>query len=520
VNRLKDFLLIFVSAVFWVLPFHFGQLAVLSFVAFVPYFFVLRQKSAGRAAQSSFLLGFLFYLMLAYWLSLVNGLGFVLLAAYLALYPALFGLLASSVLWGKEDAGVRSPKQSVWSAIVVSALWVIFEFLRGWVVGGIPWALLAYAQWRNLLFIQIADWAGAFGVSFLVFFVNVMIFMMSRVRGESRMQYLRSTALVLAGVLGAAALYGFISLSSTKPNPEIRVSVIQGNIPQEEKWNSKIKEIIFEKYKRLTFISALERPDLIVWPETSFPGYLEDEPVMAAQLRSSIRKVRVPVLVGAPTLGDIDEGLRFFNSAVLYGADGEERRRYSKVHLVPFGEYVPFDPVFGILRNFVNIGRFSPGREKTVFELPLSDPRRSARPRFSVLICYEDIFPWLVRDFCNRGANFLVNISNDAWFGRSTAPYQHAQASVFRAIENRTAVVRATNTGFSCVISPEGKILAGVQDNQGREIFVTGHRSCEIPLAKTKSFYTRFGDVFAWFLFFLVFVHYRIRMKEHRYSKL
>ena len=299
----------------------------------------------------------------------------------------------------------------------------------------------------------------------------------------------------------------------------LHVSVLQGNIPQEEKWDAKIKNIIFEKYKRLTFMSAIERSDLIVWPETSFPGYLEDEPVMAAQLRNVVRQSRTDVLVGAPTLGDLEKGLRFYNSAVFYGPDGEERKRYSKVHLVPFGEYVPFEPFLSFVRNFVQIGHFTAGQERTIFAMATRYQKTKLKVKFAALICYEDIFPGLVREFCNHGADFLINMTNDAWFGKTSAPYQHAQASVFRAVENRVNVVRATNTGFSCFISPEGRILDSVNEN-GQEIFVTGHKGADLILRKERSFYTRFGDIFAAFCFFLCFLAYKDHSKHKPYARL
>src|SRR3989338_4149223 len=154
-------------------------------------------------------------------------------------------------------------------------------------------------------------------------------------------------------------------------------------------------------------MSAIARSDLIVWPETSFPGYLEDEPVMAAQLRNMVRQSKTEVLVGAPTIGDLEKGLRFYNSAILYSADGEEKKRTSKVHLVPFGEYVPFEKILGFIHHFFAIGHFSPGQEKTIFETPTRYQQKNIKAKFGVLICYEDIFPGLVRDFCKNGADFL-----------------------------------------------------------------------------------------------------------------
>ncbi len=510
-SRTRELALLVTSSVLLVLPFHIGGFWPLAFVAFVPAFFVLRHKKGIEAFGASFIFGFVYFLLLGFWLAFVNPAGLVVTVAYLALAFAFFGSLVSPYL--------NHPKL-VRSLLFIPSVWVVLEFLRGWMFGGIPWALLAYSQWKNVVAIQFAEITGAYGVSFFIVLVNFILFKLIE----------RKTAqtALLTGVLAGSILlvggYGFLSLFSrdayyknVQSPAVLRVSVIQGNVPQDQKWNAKVKGIIFEKYRRLTAMSASEKADLIVWPETSFPGYLEDEPLLSSQLRSLVRQCRTEVLVGAPTLGDLEQGLRFYNSAILYGADGEEKKRYSKLHLVPFGEFVPFEPLFGFVRMFGAIGHFSPGREYSVFNIRSRNQKPTIEAKFSVLICFEDTFPALVRTFCRHGAHFLINITNDAWFGKTTAPYQHAQASIFRAVENRVWVVRAANTGLSCFISPEGRVVDSVQDN-GQEIFVTGRKAHDLILRKTPSFYTRFGDVFVIITLGLVILALRGRFKDNTYS--
>ena len=538
-SRFRNLFLTVLSAVFLVLPFHFGKLGALAFFAFIPYFIVLSSCPPGAAFKVSCLHGFLFFCLLGYWLSYVNVLGFVLLAAYLALYFAFFGIAASKFINSERPFGQMSAASLIKPCIFLPAVWVALEFVRSWLAGGFPWALLGYSQWKTLPLIQMADITGAYGVSYFVLFINLLLFQGFRVLVMKPAEFSKfgfsaetkkKTLSILTGVLFLAFLLiggtGALTLQSRinfykSPGDKavLRVSVLQGSIPQEEKWDAKIKNIIFEKYKRLMFMSAVEKSDLIVWPETSFPGYLEDEVEMAAQLRSAVRQTRTAVLVGAPTFGDLEKGLRFYNSAVLYGPDGEEHQRYSKVHLVPFGEYVPFERLIGFIRRFVQIGHFTPGQEKTIFTVVSRYQKIKLKANFAALICYEDIFPGLVRDFCNQGADFLINMTNDAWFGDSTAPYQHTQASVFRAVENRVPVVRATNTGLSCFISPEGFVMSTVMEN-GKEIFVTGHKGCDLILRKGRSFYTRFGDVFVVFCFFLCLLAYKDRSKKRIYSSI
>lgn len=495
------------------LPFHFPECGFLAFVAYVPYLWAIRRLDTADTLRASLIFGFTHFLCVGYWLAFVNVPGMLLAAAYLALYPALFGLAARRFL----DRRVESLSLAgAWKeCVAIPALWVLSEYLRGVLLfGGMPWALTGHSQWKNLAFIQIADVTGVHGVSFFVMLVNACVhhlvrYPLKRSRRtapgaavdpfETTGSLWRWSAAVLVAAVALVGGYGAWALSarerSAVPARALQVCLLQGNIPQEEKWDAKIKGIIFEKYRRLTLMGAVERSDLIVWPETSFPGFLEDEPVMSAKLRSIVRQSLTWVLVGAPTLGSLDRGLRFHNSAILYGPDGEETGRYHKLHLVPFGEYIPLEPVFGFLRHFVEIGRFSPGREPVVFDLATRYQTPPHRARFAVLICFEDIFPGLVRDARLRGAEFFINMTNDAWFGRSSAPYQHAQASVFRAVENRVPVVRAANTGLSCFITAEGRIDAVVHDN-GQELFVTSHRSHPIALRPGLSVYTRAGDWF------------------------
>jgi apolipoprotein N-acyltransferase len=458
----------------------------------------------------------------------------------LAFYFAIFGYYAAYFFFPPGETIEIRMARRLKSIFFIPAFWVMLEYVRGSAIGGLPWALAGYSQWQNTAFIQAADLMGAYGISFFVLLVNMILFrllkvLFSRDRIPAAAMGLESGAArkypwilagLLTGILVIFYVYGFSTLflrdrfykNPAIPKISLKISAIQGNIPQDQKWDARIKSIIFEKYKRLELMAANDEPDLIVWPETSFPGYLEEEPVMSARLRNLVRQSKASALIGAPTLGELEEGLRFYNSEVFYNAAGEEAGKYHKIHLVPFAEYIPWETAFGFLRNFFGIGHFSAGKEKTIFKVKSRTENISAN--FGVLICFEDIFPGLVRDFCLRGADFMVNITNDAWFGNTQAPYQHAQASVFRAVENRVHVVRATNTGFSCFISPEGRILSTVHDQKGREIMVTGHRTQEIILQRTRSFYTRFGDLFFWIVLILLVFAFRERAAQNKYAHL
>jgi apolipoprotein N-acyltransferase len=509
-RRVGVFLLLFASAGLLSLPYHFGIAWPVAFIAFVPLFSTFREKNAFQLFKICFVFGLFFHALLGYWLNYVNVLGFLLLTTYLSLFFGLFGYFCGSFFFSDKMR----------SAVYVGAIWVLLEYARGFLFGGFPWALLSYTQWKNLPFIQAADIIGAHGISFFVLWANVMVYRSLAGRRDWK------TPLTLLAVLSCLWGYGLGCLHAREahyltegPKALVGVSVVQGNIPQEEKWDSKIKNIIFEKYKRLTLMAAMEKPDLIVWPETSFPGFLEDEAVMATHLRALVRQSKTRLLVGAPTLGDLEKSLQFYNSAILFAPNGEELGRYSKVHLVPFGEYVPFEPLFGLIRHFVSIGHFSPGAEQTIFSIVTENQKIRVAAKFGVLICYEDIFPGLVRQLCLNGADFLVNITNDAWFGKSSAPYQHAQASVFRAVENRVPIVRSTNTGFSCFISAEGRVTSSVQKD-GREIMVSGYKTENLVLRKGRPFFTHFGDLFFWCAAGILLFALKERHQNSPYSRL
>ena len=233
-------------------------------------------------------------------------------------------------------------------------------------------------------------------------------------------------------------------------------------------------------------------PDIIIWPEAAAPGILGEDTAIFERIFSLSRKIKTPLLLGAV----VRESDKYFNSALMLDSDARVIRRYDKLHLVPFGEYIPLKKVFPFLETVVPIGDIERGRYFTLF--PASSAVSKPSVNFGVLICFEDLFPELSRQFRLLGADFLVNITNDAWYKKSSAPYQHLQASVFRSVENRLYLARSANTGISGFIAPSGRIIAEVSDSNGRIIFVQGFKTETIAAAAGEklTFYSRFGDVF------------------------
>ncbi|MBI3996607.1 MAG: apolipoprotein N-acyltransferase [Candidatus Omnitrophica bacterium] len=513
-----------------------------AWIAFVPWLLLLRTTSSRAAFWWSYLIGALFFLGSMWWLIYVTVVGWLVLCAYLALYFGIFGWCVvrhqtSDIRHqGRFVCGLRS---GVRSLIVIPALWVTLEFARSHVLTGMGWNLLAYSQtsWRPL--IQFADLTGAWGISFLIVMGNAAIadYISTTVWGRGRARpdgsnrraggvgggkrtqsvLIRAACVMILVLIGLG--YGAWRISSIVDASSIRVAVAQGNIPQTEKWDEAFQERILTQYETLTREAARTEPDLIVWPETSVPGYFGLDEEITQRVFALAKSVKAPLLVGAP-MGHLD-GVEWMmtNSAALVDHRGVIDQRYDKLHLVPFGEFVPFERTLPWLRRLLPpIGDFDRGHHHTVFHIEQeadvlgrgardegrgktgfpTSPVSRPLPPFSVLICFEDVFPELARRFVQEGARMLVVITNDAWFGPTAAAYQHAQTSIFRAVELRVPVVRAANTGWSGCIDPAGRILGSVHDEQGRELFIAGTHACDVPLSYTRTLYERWGDWFAW----------------------
>ncbi len=478
----KEIFFCILSATLLILSFPRFDIEFLAWFGFVPLLFAIKNKSKAQAFLFSYLTGIIFWSGIIYWLVHVTLPGLIILVLYLALYFGLFGLIVSTYLL-----------PTTYYLLFIPSIWVILEFIRSHLFTGFPWALLGYSQYLNLPFIQIADITGAWGVSFLVMLVNVGLYSVIGYRLSVIGAKRRSPVLILLCIL-ITLTYGYYKIHRT-PNTEhrtpLRVSVIQGNISQELKWNKSSRDFIIDKYFSLSKEALKDKPDLIIWPEAALPVVLEEEPHYYEMVKDFVKEAKAPLLFGAVTLRDNI----YYNSALLISGEGRLLARYDKLHLVPFGEYIPLRKALRFLETVVPIGDFSRGREYIVFNLPTT--YYLLPTKFSVLICFEDLFPDLSREFVKRGAGFLVNITNDAWFKRTSSPYQHLCASVFRAVENRVFLVRSANTGVSGFIAPTGKIVSLVGDKFGNNIFISGYKSQEISLSKqSHSFYTRYGNIF------------------------
>lgn len=466
----------------------------------------VRAKSKWRVFLLFYLSGVIFWFGTIYWLIHVTLPGMIILSLYLALYFGFFGLFIKSYEL-RVRSGWRVGRS--YGLLFIPSLWVCLEYIRGHLFTGFPWAILGYSQYKNLPIIQIADIVGVYGVSFLIVMVNLTIYFIVRQRihvaewGAFVVREKKKYSLPLLCVFIVLS-YGYYRLKPATGDRQLaatKISVIQGNIPQELKWEVLAKEKIVEKYFWLTKMALRDNPDFIIWPETALPDYLmieKKEYSNIESLRDFLREINAPLLAGMVSVKDNN----FYNSAVLFSKTGDILNRYDKLHLVPFGEYIPLRKIFSFLEAFVPIGDFRQGKEYAVFNHQPKD-RRHQPINFSILICFEDIFPELSRRFVDRGANFLINITNDAWFMDTAQAYQHLAASVFRAVENRVSVVRSANTGVSCFILPSGRIKLRLSDDKGKDTFIAGHITDVISKNLKLSIYNRYGDIFVLLCFLI-----------------
>ena len=492
----KDYFLSFTSAILLILAFPNFSLHFLAWIALVPLFTGLANKNSKQAFVLSFCTGIVFLMGVFYWINVVENFqltDFLLLGVLLGSYFGLFGLLLNFL----------SQSFCLPRALTAPVLWVSMEYLRSQAGAfSLPWAFLAHSQYLNLPVIQISSITGAYGVSFLIVMINAAIadiFIVlckgARSQGKGNRDVLTAGAVCLA-LLALSVVYGVWRLHETDPGNRVRVAVIQGNIPQNLRWSPRLLNQHLEKHLNLSREAAKAgRPALIIWPETSVTGSITQNKALFDPLAALAQDSNAYLLIGSAerpkftVAGDRRDG-KSTNSAFLITPEGAIAERYDKIRLFPFGEYLPYTNLPWPVRiaSHWQGEAFEPGRAFVVFAMPIL--------KFAVTICWEDIFPDLVREFVKNGAKLIVNITNEAWFGDTAAPYQLLSMSVFRAVENRVAIARAANTGVSGFIDPYGRIL-GTVTKDNKETFVDGFLVKEIQQNEGTSFYTRYGDLFA-----------------------
>ena len=494
-------LLVLLSAVLQILIFPLPGLYVLSWFALAPLIVALLEaRPAGElevpgsprlepaTAAQGFLLGYvsgiIWYAGTCYWIfdtmRLYGGLNIpmallvlVLFCCYLGLYHGLFGLLVAVLAHRRDNR---------WALVMAPILWVAVELARTRVTG-FPWNLLGTAQVDNVALSRIAGWTGVYGISFEIVLVNVAMaaaFLLPRPKRGPMLV----AALAAAAVLQAGSL-----VQAPASKADRKALLVQQNIPVSADWTPDYFQQTLSELTSLTGKSAADKAakiDLIVWPESPAP-FFSNDPRFRSLISDLARAIDAYIIVGA--IGSngphLNADAPVFNSAALVDSRGEWIARYDKVHLVPFGEYLPFPSLFSFAGGLTKeVGRFERGTSRT----PLD---RAGEP-LGIFICYESVFPDEVRQFAYNGAQVFVNISNDGWYGDSGAFAQHLNQTRMRAIENDRWLLSATDTGVTASIDPFGRIVARLPRKQ-RAALVAPY-----ALTSVTTFYTRHGDWFAY----------------------
>jgi apolipoprotein N-acyltransferase len=426
--------------------------------------------------------GTVFYFGSCYWVySVMHSYGglspavsfllLILFSLYIGLHHGVFGALMA--LAGRSRVGFSRK-----ALLLAPFLWVAVELLRAHLVS-FPWTLLGTAQIDNLPLTRLASVTGVYGLSFEIALVNTVFAAAMLVHRKQR------RPLLVAALAGAVALQATVLVRVEPSEVEAHATLVQQNVPIERQWS-------FDRYKELLDeLSAISQAPqagkdasvapLIVWPESPAP-FETDDRLFSASTAELARKQRSWLLAGATAVQPGEAG-QVYNSALLVAPDAAKAQRYDKVHLVPWGEYIPFAWAFGFAKSLTHeVGTYTSGAERMPLEV--------GSHRYGVFICYESVFPHEVRQFAGRGAEVFVNISNDGWFGNSGAPWQHLNMARMRAVENHRWLLRCTNSGITAAIDPLGRVVAVAPRNQ-RVVL-----DAPYGLLTDTTFYTRYGDWF------------------------
>ncbi len=511
------------------------NLSFVAWIALIPLYFIVRGKRPLKSFLYGFVWGYAFSCATYFWLREIEFFIPYGMAAVLAIFPALWCLLLPALRrylfvpvevqlkgYDEETEHIRTHKsgalRETYFVLVMACCWCVLEWVRTWLFTGFPWNLTAVTQWKNPAIIQICEFTGVYGVSFIIVFFNIALALSvnTYLKPCNPEKYKRPIPLIIALVLiMLSILTGSWSISreiKNKDNIILQAGVIQGDIPQCRAPTPEQADYALEKYLRLTEdLLRSSKPEIVIWPETAVPVPYRSGCKQGAEYRRRLSDLvissKTPFLIGTVDFGDqpvMNRGEMEYpihNSAMLIDSDGHISRRYHKMHLVPFGEYTPLGRFYPALIRYFGMGRsLTPGKHSTIFEL---------KPGVygAVNICFEDVFPEISMKHAAAGANLLIVLSNDAWYPKSSEPEQHLAHAVFRAVENRRPILRAGNNSGTCVINSSGVIIDSIsvkpdpktkQDIPDPEKKTEGVRVFQVKVPENPglTFYTRYGNIF------------------------
>ena len=457
----------------------------LAWASFVPLFWVIhRVETLRRAAFYGWLMGFAAHIIGFHWLvytiSVFGGFGYAISAVVFLIYAALEGIQFALLAWFIKRFGFGP------LALFPALIWVALEF---WFPSLFPW-YLANSQSSFTRFIQHADLVGPYGASFIVMAASAAIYAM--IASYQRNQTLCwQPAAWVSGLIVASLLYGFARLDTVSGQmtaaPKLSVAAVQGNIDVDLKWDPKRAKENLEVHRSLT--KQISAVDIVIWPETSVEAWVaENLDKLPPEVMPQLDPATSYFIFGAKSFRGSPAGpaVKAFNTAFLTDSKGRILEHYHKQILLAFGEYIPFSQILSKLPGMPFNDGFTPGDGPRTFNL-------AGGARIAPLICYEDLLPELARKFVTETkANILVNITNDSWYGRTVAPWEHARLAQWRAIETRRSLLRVTNTGVTVLVNAKGEI------GEALPIFQPAVMTAKVDLLEGETFYVRFGDWFAW----------------------
>ena len=458
---------------------------------------LLKHLRPSKTALLGYITGLIYFWGAFSWLTTVTAPGWFILAFYLALYPAIWAVLLVRL---KHHAGdfTRSGPNVLFAALGAAA-WVALEWIRGWFLTGFGWNGLGVALHANLPLIQIAEFTGIGGLSFLTAFMNLTLALtLKRFIEEIKNKRITTHWDFSVAMALIALVFGFgirTLFQAPVPSVPLKVAAVQANIPEEDKRDYSLEQQTTERYQTLTETALTLEPNLIIWPEAATPRPLFSNERTFKFVHGLAARADYNLLIG--TL-DFDESENVYNIAALLTQRGEEIQTYRKMHLVPFGEYIPFRKVFPPFEWLIGDlvpGDLASGKQANVLEM--ANPSMKA----AALVCFEDTLGNLTRQFVLREAQVLVNVTNDGWFLFSQGAEQHLANAVFRTVENRRPLLRAANTGVTAFIDEKGRITHSLRTPEGSH-FLEGILAGEVKVptpevCKNLTFYTRYGELFS-----------------------
>jgi apolipoprotein N-acyltransferase len=499
----------FFSAVLFTLSFSGYGFEFLIWFSLIPLFTII--TASKKKFKTGLIAGTIIYTSSLIWLvpTISNYGGFpivssfaaiLLLGFYLGIYTGIFSILFPD-----------TEKKPILSLFLIPALWTSLDFFSSFLFSGFPWVFAGYSQFKNLSLVQISSITGVYGITFYIVLINCALFILL----NSAFQKKNLTApkniiicLLTASITIFIALYGNKNLKNTKQliskSEHIKTALVQANILPEKKHGNNVKSML-EKHFELTK-TVTEKFDLAIWPETAIPYPIFLDNKILYSIDEFAQKYG-NLIIGFLDIKNQNSGYILKNRAQLFPLENNQFNFYDKIHLVPFGEYIPLKKYFPFFSKFiVPSGEFNPGKTNLTFD--------HNKIRAGVKICFEIIFPGLVKDQVKNGANIIINLTNDAWFGKTAGPHQHLAISVLRAVENKRTVARCANTGISAHILPTGEIISKTG------LFETKTIIENVPLIEEKTIYTKYGDFFAYTCTFVLLSHgFLVYLKRKKIKK-